>query len=76
MRAEVERCRVILDGMSGRARGDTVLSTDPLPPVMLAEMAEGALTDAQRLRLRVEIAPGTDCRAVPVPRWRKRSPCC
>ena len=59
MRAEVERCRVILDGMSGRARGDTVLSAEPLPPVTLAQMAEGALTDAQRQRLRVEIAPGT-----------------
>lgn len=60
VRAEVERCRVILDGMSGRARGDTVLSADPLPPVMLAQLAEEALTDAQRRRLRVEIAPGTD----------------
>jgi two-component system sensor histidine kinase RegB len=59
MRAEVERCRVILDGMSGRARGDIALSADPLPPATLAQMAEDGLTDAQRRRLRVEISPGT-----------------
>lgn len=59
MRAEVERCRVILDGMSGRARGDVALLADPLPPAVLARMAEGALTDTERQRLRVDIAPGT-----------------
>ncbi len=59
IREEVERCRVILDGMSGRARGESELSADPLPPATLARMAEKALTDAQRLRLRVDIAPGT-----------------
>ena len=57
IRSEVERCQVILDGMSGRARGELPLAADPLAPAALASIARGWLTEAQRGRVQVEIDP-------------------
>jgi two-component system sensor histidine kinase RegB len=62
IRTEVERCQVILDGMTGRAREAGPRALDPLPPTMLVALAEGRLNEAQRRRLRVEIS---DDAAVP-----------
>jgi two-component system sensor histidine kinase RegB len=57
IRTEVDRCQVILDGMSGRASDGTATVSEPLPPAAIAQLALGLLTDTQRRRLRVEIAP-------------------
>ncbi|HXG71165.1 MAG TPA: ATP-binding protein [Gemmatimonadaceae bacterium] len=55
IRMEVDRCRVILDGMSGRA-GATTLS-EALSPDAIARLALARLTPDQQRRLDVEIAP-------------------
>lgn len=59
IRTEVDRCQVILDGMSGRASDGTAAAPEPLTPAAIAELAQGRLTDGQRRRLRVEISPDT-----------------
>jgi len=59
IRTEVDRCHVILDGMSGRA-GDGLPGGDRgLAPQEIAALARGRLADGQQRRLRVEIAPDT-----------------
>lgn len=64
IRTEVDRCQAILDGMSGRAPDGTVSATDPLPPAALVDRVRARLTDEQRGRLRVEIAPDAPAPAV------------
>ncbi len=56
MRLEVERCRVILDSMTGRATTGPTMIAGPVPPTAIAELAQARLTDAQRSRLRVDVA--------------------
>ncbi len=65
IRTEVDRCQVILDGMSGRASDGTATVSEPLPPAAIAQLALGLLTDTQRRRLRVEIAPEAAMPSVP-----------
>ena len=48
IRGEVDRCQVILDGMSGRARDADPLAAEPLPPARLVALAEGRLHPSQR----------------------------
>lgn len=50
----VKRCRAILDGMSGRAAGDT-LHRDPLTTAAIAALACAELPPARRQRLTCEI---------------------
>ncbi len=57
IRAEVDRCQVILDGMSGRAPDGAPANADPLTPDAITQLVFNRLTDAQRQRLQVEIAP-------------------
>jgi two-component system sensor histidine kinase RegB len=62
IRSEVDRCQVILDGMSGRAPNGATAAAEPLAAAALVQLVRGRLTDAQQARLRVDIASG-----VPVP---------
>jgi two-component system sensor histidine kinase RegB len=64
IRTEVDRCQVILDGMSGRAPDGTVSATEPLKPGTIAQLVRGRLTDAQQGRLHVEIAPDLEAPSV------------
>ncbi|MEO7272168.1 MAG: ATP-binding protein [Vicinamibacterales bacterium] len=57
IRTEVDRCRVILDGMSGRASAGAPAALDPLAPAAIARLAADRLPAEQRQRLRVEIDP-------------------
>jgi two-component system sensor histidine kinase RegB len=59
IRAELERCQSILDGMSGRAGGGALAALEPMPPDQIVLLVQERLGDAQRERLSVEIAPGT-----------------
>lgn len=65
IRTEVDRCQVILDGMSGRARGSITLGSAELPTSEIAQLVQGRLTDAHRRRLRIEVASGAGIPAVP-----------
>lgn len=58
IRAEVDRCQVILDGMSGRAPDGSASTAKPLAPSVIAELVRTRLSEEQRQRLRVEIGPG------------------
>jgi two-component system, sensor histidine kinase RegB len=58
IRAEVDRCQVILDGMSGRAPDGSASTARPLAPEELAQLVRSRLTAEQQRRLRVEVAPG------------------
>jgi two-component system sensor histidine kinase RegB len=58
IRAEVDRCQLILDGMSGRAVAGSGPAADPLPPAEIADLVRARLSDDQRGRLRVAIVPG------------------
>jgi two-component system sensor histidine kinase RegB len=60
IRTEVDRCQVILDGMSGRASDGTASAVEPLKPDTIAQLVRGRLTDAQQERLHVEVAPDLD----------------
>jgi two-component system sensor histidine kinase RegB len=64
IRTEVDRCQVILDGMSGRAPDGSPAAAQPLTPDALTQLVFTRLTDAQRQRLQVEIAQ--DVAAPPV----------
>jgi two-component system sensor histidine kinase RegB len=64
IRTEVDRCQVILDGMSGRAPDGSPAAAQPLTPDALTQLVFTRLTDAQRQRLQVEIAK--DVAAPPV----------
>ncbi len=56
IRTEVDRCQVILDGMSGRAPDGAPSAAEPLTPAALAQLVRSRLTDTQQQRLQVEIA--------------------
>jgi two-component system sensor histidine kinase RegB len=58
IRTEVDRCQVILDGMSGRAPDGTASTAEPLVPGAIAELVRTRLSDDQQQRLRVEIEAG------------------
>jgi two-component system sensor histidine kinase RegB len=51
----VQRCRAILDGMSGRAAGDG-LARAPMSAAAIAELACAALPADRRTRLRLDLA--------------------
>ena len=57
IRTEVDRCQVILDGMSGRAPDGAPSTAEPLTPSAMAQLVRTRLTDAQQRRLQVEIDP-------------------
>ena len=57
IRAEVDRCHVILDRMSGRAGDGVPATTEPLAVASIVDVARSRLTDDQSPRLRVEIPP-------------------
>jgi len=57
IRTEVDRCQVILDGMSGRAPEGAPSAAEPLEPAAIAQLVRNRLTEAQQRRLRVEIGP-------------------
>jgi two-component system sensor histidine kinase RegB len=57
IRTEVDRCQVILDGMSGRAPDGAPSTAEPLTPAAIAQLVRSRLTDAQQRRLHVEIDP-------------------
>jgi two-component system sensor histidine kinase RegB len=59
IRSELDRCQVILDGMSGRAVDGMPAALDPLPPVSITRLVQDRLPDARRERLQVEIEPDT-----------------
>jgi two-component system sensor histidine kinase RegB len=56
IRTEVDRCQVILDGMSGRAPEGVASATEPMTPAAITELVRSRLTDVQRQRLHVDIA--------------------
>lgn len=58
IRTEIDRCHLILDGMSGRASHTLPTEPAPLSARAIAELAQSRLTEEQRRRLRVEIVPG------------------
>jgi two-component system sensor histidine kinase RegB len=55
IRTELDRCQLILDGMSGRASGHVASTLEPLPPSTIARLVGERLTEAHRRRLVVEI---------------------
>jgi two-component system sensor histidine kinase RegB len=57
IRAELERCQAILDGMSGRAGGVTATTLEPMPPTSIARLVRERLTEAHRERLVVDVDP-------------------
>lgn len=57
IRMEVERCTVILDGMSGRATDGASSASPPVTIGAIVELARASLTADQRLRLRVAPVP-------------------
>ena len=58
IRTEVDRCQVILDGMSGRANSASAATVATLPVRDLASLAQSRLPGEQQARLDVEIADG------------------
>ena len=64
IRTEVDRCQVILDGMSGRAPDGSASSVEPLLPGAITELVRKRLSEEQQQRLRVEIDPGVGAPAV------------
>jgi two-component system, sensor histidine kinase RegB len=58
IRTEVDRCQVILDGMSGRAPDGSASTAQPLVPGEIAQLVRTRLSVEQQQRLRVEIAAG------------------
>jgi two-component system sensor histidine kinase RegB len=58
IRTEVDRCQVILDGMSGRANSTTTGAAATVAAPALAQLARSRLTGDQQARLQVEIADG------------------
>lgn len=57
IRAELDRCRAILDGMSGRAGGVAPATAGPLTPSAIARLVQERIDDGRRDRLVVEIDP-------------------
>ncbi|MEO5896426.1 MAG: ATP-binding protein [Vicinamibacterales bacterium] len=64
IRTEVDRCRVILDGMSGRAQGGSPLAAEPMAPSVLAQLVRGRLSEERQDRFCVEIEPAAAAPAV------------
>ncbi len=56
IRAELDRCQRILDGMSGRAGGD-LTTLEPMAPNSIARLIRDRLNEDHRQRLVVEIDP-------------------
>jgi two-component system sensor histidine kinase RegB len=65
IRTEVDRCQVILDTMSGRARDDSASAADPLAPDAIVDLVRRRLSDEHQSRLQVNIEPGATAPAVP-----------
>lgn len=59
VRAELDRCQAILDGMSGRASSGLPATLEPMMASAIATLVQDRLTDERRQRLSVEIAPET-----------------
>lgn len=59
IRSEVDRCQVILDGMSGRAPQGSAATVGPLPVAALVDLVRSRLPESQQQRLDVAIAPDT-----------------
>lgn len=59
VRAELDRCQSILDGMSGRASSGLPATLEPMVPSAIVQLVHERLTDDRRRRLSVEIAPET-----------------
>lgn len=59
IRTEVDRCQVILDGMSGRANSATAAIAAAVPAQTLAQLAQSRLPAEQQARLQVEVAETT-----------------
>jgi len=59
IRAEVNRCQVILDGMSGRAKATPATTSGSLPAATVAQLARERLPLEQQQRLQVEIDPAS-----------------
>jgi two-component system sensor histidine kinase RegB len=57
IRSEVDRCQVILDGMSGRAGSSVAGAGEPLAASAIARLALGRLSEDQQGRLQMDIAP-------------------
>ena len=57
IRTEVDRCTVILDGMSGRAGDHLPLGRESLSAREITELACSRQAEEQRGRLRIDIAP-------------------
>ena len=57
IRAELDRCQAILDGMSGRAGGNVTNTLEPMAPSSIASLVRDRLSEADRERLVVEIDP-------------------
>jgi two-component system sensor histidine kinase RegB len=55
IRSELDRCQVILDGMSGRAGAGLPTTLEPLAPTAIARLVQERLADARRQQLDVEI---------------------
>jgi two-component system sensor histidine kinase RegB len=55
IRSELDRCQVILDGMSGRAGGIVATTLEPIAPSAIARLVRERLTEACRQRLVIEI---------------------
>lgn len=58
IRGELDRCRAILDGMSGRAAGMGTSTLEPMAPHALAQLVRERLTERQREQLVLDIAEG------------------
>jgi two-component system sensor histidine kinase RegB len=59
IRAEMDRCRAILDSMSGRAGAGLPTTLEPMTPAAIVRLLEERLGGARRERLAVHIAPDT-----------------
>lgn len=57
IRAELDRCQAILDGMSGRAGGNVTTTLEPMAPSAIARLVQERLNGSERKRLVVEINP-------------------
>jgi two-component system sensor histidine kinase RegB len=57
IRAELDRCQTILDGMSGRAGTGLPTTLEPLAPAAIAGLLQERLSETRRQQLDVEIAP-------------------
>jgi two-component system sensor histidine kinase RegB len=59
VRAELDRCQSILDGMSGRASSGLPAALEPMVPSSIARLVQDRLPADRRQRLSVEVAAET-----------------